>query len=244
MDSVLLIDKPKGWTSHDVVAKVRSLIRQGNVTQLKKLGISHFDAVQGGQALRKIRVGHAGTLDPLATGLLIVLVGKATKRQDEFMKQDKVYEVTLHLGQTSTTADAEGEKTVVSTKKPSQEEVKKALQSFVGTIQQVPPVFSAIKVDGKRAYKLARAGKEVALEPRTVTIYSVNDVSYGYPHVRFTTKVSSGTYIRSLAVDIGDRLQTGAYMSDLHRTAIGNFNVSEAQNIDELDPSERNSVET
>ena len=208
MDEVLLIDKPKDWTSFDVVGKIRSQLR-----------------TQTGQ---KVKVGHAGTLDPLATGLLIVLIGKATKRQDSFMKQDKVYEVSMKLGQTSTTADAEGEKTDISDARPTVAVVQTAVGRFVGTISQVPPAYSAIKVNGQRAYKLARAGKEVAIEPRTVTIYEIIDLQYNYPQITFTTKVSSGTYIRSLVTDIGDVLGTGAYMSDLRRTAIGEHTVQNA----------------
>jgi tRNA pseudouridine55 synthase len=208
MDEVLLIDKPKDWTSFDVVGKIRSDLR-------KKTG-------------QRIKVGHAGTLDPLATGLLIVLVGKATKRQAEFMKLDKVYEVEMKLGETSTTADAEGEKTAVSDAIPTKKAVLEVLESFQGHISQVPPAFSAIKVNGQRAYKLARAGREVALEPRKVTIHSITDVTYDYPLIRFTTHVSSGTYIRSLVVDIGEKLGTGAYMTELRRTQIGTFRVSNA----------------
>lgn len=208
MDQVLLVDKPKEWTSFDVVGKVRYMLRQAT-----------------GQ---KIKVGHAGTLDPLATGLLIVLVGKATKRQDSFMKQDKVYEVEMKLGQTSTTADEEGEKTIVSDRQPTEEEVSEAVMSFLGTISQVPPAYSAIKIDGQRAYKLARAGKEVKIEPRTVTIHSMSELTYSYPLVSFTANVSSGTYIRSLVTDIGDKLTTGAYMSNLRRTSIGEYSVSDA----------------
>lgn len=213
MEEVLLIDKPKGWTSFDVVGKIRS--------QLSK------------QAGHRVKVGHAGTLDPLATGLLIVLVGKATKQQDSFMKQDKVYEVTMKLGQTSTTADEEGEKTAVSSRKPTQSELSEALMAFTGTISQVPPAYSAIKIDGQRAYKLARAGKDVKIEPRQVTIYDITDVTYEYPHVSFTTKVSSGTYIRSLVTDIGDKLGTGAYMTDLRRTQIGHFSIEAAEELDD-----------
>jgi tRNA pseudouridine55 synthase len=216
VNGILLIDKPKNWTSFDVVAKVRGTVR-----------------AETGQ--KKPKVGHAGTLDPLATGLLIVLVGKdATKRQSEFMKLDKEYQVELTLGQTSTTDDDEGEKTQVSDNQPSESEVKEVVNSFVGEIQQVPPIFSAIKVDGKRAYKQARAGKEVKMEPRTVTIYSISDFEYSYPVVRFTAKVSSGTYIRSLARDIGEKLGTGAYMSNLRRTQIGKCSLKDAQNIDNL----------
>ncbi len=208
MDQVLLVDKPKEWTSFDVVGKVRYMLRQAT-----------------GQ---KIKVGHAGTLDPLATGLLIVLVGKATKRQDSYMKQDKVYEVEMKLGQTSTTADEEGEKTIVSDRQPTEEEVSEAVMSFLGVISQVPPAYSAIKIGGQRAYKLARAGKEVKIEPRTVSIHSISELNYTYPIVSFTANVSSGTYIRSLVTDIGDKLATGAYMSNLRRTSIGEYSVSDA----------------
>lgn len=214
MEDVLLIDKPRGWTSFDVVAKVRSSLRE-----------------ETGQ---KVKVGHAGTLDPLATGLLIVLVGKATKQQDEFMKKDKIYEVELKLGETSTTADEEGEKFNISDKKPSQDEIQAVLASFIGKIEQIPPAFSAIKVNGQRAYKLARAGKEVKLEPRKVTICSITDVSYSYPALKFTTEVSSGTYIRSLVTDIGDVLKTGAYMTSLRRTQIGELSIKDARNIEQM----------
>lgn len=208
MDEVLLIDKPKGWTSFDVVGKIRSELRN-----------------QTGQ---KVKVGHAGTLDPLATGLLIVLVGAATKKQDEFMKLDKVYEVTAKLGQTSTTGDEEGEKTAVSNRIPDLQEVSDVINSFVGKISQIPPAYSAIKVDGQRAYKLARAGKEVKLELRQVTIYSIEQIAYIYPNVSFMANVSSGTYIRSLVADIGEKLGVGAYITDLRRTAIGKYQLTDA----------------
>lgn len=209
MDGILLIDKPKGWTSFDVVAKIRGIIRK-----------------QTGQ--KKPKVGHTGTLDPLATGLMIVVVGKYTKRAEEFSKLDKVYEVVMRLGQTSTTADDEGEKTVVSDVKPELTEIQEALRSFVGDIRQIPPIFSAMKVNGQRAYKLARAGKEVRLEPRPVTIHSIELTGYRYPEVKFTAHVSSGTYIRSLVVDIGEKLGTGAYMSDLRRSKVGGFDLGQA----------------
>lgn len=214
MEAILLVNKPKGWTSFDVVGKIRSQLRRAT-----------------GQ---KVKVGHAGTLDPAATGLLIVLIGKATKRQDTFMKLDKTYEVELKLGEVSTTADSEGEITVVSAIQPPQEDVALALDSFVGEIQQIPPAFSAIKVDGQRAYKLARAGKDVTLEPRDVTIYRIEEVSYSYPFVRFTAHVSSGTYIRSLAQDIGNKLETGAYMSGLRRTSVGTYTLDEAITPEEV----------
>lgn len=221
MDKVLLIDKPREWTSFDVVAKVRSTLR----------GAEQGPRPKGSP---KVRVGHAGTLDPLATGLLVVLVGKATKQQDSYMKQDKIYEVELKLGQTSTTADEEGEKTLVSSIEPSKADVEKAVKSFVGEISQIPPVFSAIKVDGQRAYKLARAGKPVEMRPRKVTIYSIEQIEYEYPKVTFTAKVSSGTYIRTLATDIGDKLNTGAYMSNLRRTQIGEFSITNAITVDDI----------
>lgn len=209
-----MVDKPKGWTSHDVVAKVRSLLRQ--------------------QGIEKPKVGHAGTLDPLATGLLIILIGSYCKRAQEFSKLDKAYEVTMKLGETSTTGDAEGEKTSVSSKEPTMEQVQAVLSDFIGEIEQVPHAYSAIKIDGQRAYKLARAGKEVKLKPRKVKIYEIKDVKYKYPEVKFTTNVSSGTYIRSLVEDMGQKLETGAYMSDLKRTEIGEFSLQKAVSITEL----------
>lgn len=209
MNGILLIDKPKGWTSFDVVAKIRGKIRQET-------------------GAKKPKVGHTGTLDPLATGLMIVVVGTYCKRAQEFSKLDKVYEVTMKLGVTSTTDDGEGEKTVVSDRQPSEPEVKQAIEEFVGEIQQIPPAFSAIKINGKRAYKLAREGKEVIIEPRTVTIHSITEVKYDYPTVEFTAHVSSGTYIRSLVRDIGDKLATGAYMTDLRRTKVGMYVVDNA----------------
>jgi len=225
MEKVLLIDKQKDWTSFDVVAKVRSQVRAYAAAETKE-----------GEKPKKIKVGHAGTLDPLATGLLIVLVGAATKKQDAYMKQDKVYEVEARLGETSTTGDAEGEKTSVSSIRPSEEDIKRVVQTFTGTISQVPPQYSAIKVNGQRAYALARAGKDVALEPRTVTITEITDVSYEYPYVRFTALVSSGTYIRSLVSDIGESLGTGAYMSELRRTKIGSYDVANAVDVTNITP--------
>jgi tRNA pseudouridine55 synthase len=218
MNGILLIDKPNEWTSHDVVAKVRGIVK-------KETGI------------KKPKVGHAGTLDPLATGLLVVLVGSYCKRAQEFTKLDKVYDVELKLGEVSTTDDEEGEKTAISDKIPSEKEAIDTINSFIGEIEQVPPIYSAIKVDGKRAYKEARKGNEVKLRPRKVTIYSITDVSYDYPYVRFTAKVSSGTYIRSLTRDIGEKLGTGAYMSNLRRTDVGDLSVVDANSIDSLTKS-------
>jgi tRNA pseudouridine55 synthase len=212
LSGYLLLDKPTGWTSHDVVAKIRSVLK-------KETG-------------QKVKVGHTGTLDPFATGLLIIVVGNYTKRASEFSKLDKIYEAELTLGSVSSTGDPEGEITKKSDKKPPKQEIEEVLNSFVGEIEQVPHKFSAMKIDGQRAYKLARAGKEVALEPRKVTIYSIENVEYDYPKLKFTTKVSSGTYIRSLAEDVGEKLATGAYLSNLRRTEVGNHSISEAIAID------------
>lgn len=209
MDGILLIDKPTGWTSFDVVARVRGQIKRET-------------------GLKKPKVGHTGTLDPLATGLLIIVVGSYCKRASEFSKLDKVYEVTMKLGETSTTGDNEGEKAKVSDRKPSQEELNKVLNKFTGDIMQTPPIYSAIKVDGQRAYKLAREGKEVKLEPRPVKVISIQLTAYSYPEVKFTAHVSSGTYIRSLVEDIGRELGVGAYMSDLRRTEVGKYNITDA----------------
>ncbi len=216
MNGILLIDKPSGWTSFDVVAKIRGIVKRET-------------------GLKKPKVGHAGTLDPLATGLLVILIGSYCKRASEFSKLDKVYEVTMKLGVTSTTGDEEGEKTHVSDKNPSEIPIKNATASFIGTVEQTPHAYSAIKVNGQRAYKLARAGKPVALEPRKVTIYDIQDVKYDYPEVKFTTKVSSGTYIRSLVEDIGKQLGTGAYMSALRRTQVGELGIEQTISIAQLD---------
>lgn len=221
MNGILLVDKPKGWTSFDVVAKVRGLLRQASAGQ---------------PAAAKPKVGHTGTLDPLATGLLVLVVGSYTKRAQEFSKLDKTYEVVMQLGQTSSTGDEEGVKTVVSAQKPSQTAVEAALAGFIGQSHQTPPQFSAVKVNGQRAYKLARQGKEVKLEPRPIEIYSITEVEYQYPEVQFTAKVSSGTYIRTLVEDIGQKLGTGAYMSDLRRTTVGIFTLNQAPTIESLTP--------
>lgn len=216
MDGILLVDKPSGWTSFDVVAKIRGIVK-------KETG------------LKKAKVGHAGTLDPLATGLLVILVGSYCKRASEFSKLDKIYDVTMKLGETSTTGDEEGDKTTISTQRPSEPEVQTAIEQFEGEIMQTPPAFSAIKVNGQRAYKLAREGKAPQLEPRKVTIHTIKNVQYNYPFVQFTARVSSGTYIRSLVEDIGQKLGTGAYMSALNRTEIGEFKLADSQQIADLD---------
>lgn len=234
MDGLLLIDKPKGWTSFDVVAKVRGVLRsQGQGRKVEGGEISMLSPSSSAPR-PKVKVGHTGTLDPLATGLLVLTLGKYCKRAQEFSKLDKVYEVTMKLGETSTTGDEEGEKTKVSDRIPDQNEVDTIIKRFVGEIEQTPPIYSAIKVDGQRAYKLARAGKEVKLEPRQVTVYQISDINYSYPEVQFTAKVSSGTYIRSLVEDIGQKLDTGAYMTELRRARVGGFEIENALVMSEL----------
>lgn len=220
LDHVFLVDKPAGWTSFDVVAKIRGAIQGA------------YRAKTGER--RKIKVGHTGTLDPLATGLLVVVTGKNTKKVPELIKQDKTYEVELTLGATSTTGDAEGTITKLHNKQPTEEQLKEVIASFIGTIEQTPPTYSAIKVNGKRAYELARAGKQVKLEPRQVVVQDISDVKYIYPVVQFTVNVSSGTYIRSLGSDIGEKLGVGAYMSALRRTEVGRYSVADSCSVEDI----------
>jgi tRNA pseudouridine55 synthase len=219
MNGILLVDKPYGWTSFDVVNYVRKVI-----------------AVAEDKKPKHVKVGHTGTLDPLATGLLVLLIGSYTRRASEFVKLDKTYEATMKLGEVSTTGDAEGEKTIVSDKQPTQAEIVGALEKFTGDIMQTPPAFSALKVGGQRAYALARQGRAVKLEPRAVKVYKSKLISYEYPIVKFTCEVSSGTYIRSLVEDLGQTLTTGAYLTDLCRSQIGPFNIGEALKPEGLNP--------
>ena len=206
MEEMIFVDKPSGMTSFGAVARVRRILseREGH----------------------KVKVGHTGTLDPFATGLLILLAGKATKKAPELTKLDKVYEATIRLGETSTTGDPEGEITISGTA-PSRAEIEAIIPQFTGKIQQTPPAFSAIKVNGQRAYKLARAGKAVEIPSRTVEIYSLNILSYDAPELKIRTHVSSGTYIRTLAEDIGKALGCGAYCSELRRTQIADYKIEE-----------------
>lgn len=224
-NGVMLVDKPAGWTSFDVCAKIRGQIK----AQYREKGIK--------PTKRQLRVGHAGTLDPFATGLLIILLGDATKKAGEFLKLDKVYEATITLGKESTTGDPEGEitETAPTSQVPVLQEVEQVLARFVGEIQQRPPTYSAVKINGQRAYKLARDGKEVEIPLRTVTIYSIEVIDYNYPELKIRTHVGSGTYIRSLAIDIGKALGTGAYCSQLRRTQIAGWQVSDARIPQALD---------
>lgn len=219
-NDIVLIDKPVGWTSFDVVAKLRGAIRAAYAAKGLK------------PTKRQLKVGHAGTLDPFATGLLVVLLGEACAKADSFLKLDKVYETTLELGKTSSTGDPEGEITVVHDRQPTEGEVTEALKTYTGEIEQTPPVYSAIKVNGERAYKLARQGKTVEMPSRIVTVYDLQLVDYGYPFMTLRAHVSSGTYIRTLAEDIGKTLGTGAYCTTLRRLAIGSMSVEDAMSID------------
>lgn len=211
-DGMLLIDKPANMTSFGVVARVRRRLSE-------QLG-------------KKAKVGHTGTLDPFATGLMIIVTGKECRNAMQYSKLDKVYEATVRLGQTSTTGDPEGEITNESNVQPSLDDVKAALTQFTGEITQRPPMFSAIKINGRRAYDLARKGEVVEIPERQVTIYSLELIDYSYPNIHIRTHVSSGTYIRTLAEDVGKVLETGAYCSQLRRTKVGEWSIEDAQAIE------------
>ena len=224
----LIINKPKGITSFGVVAQLRK------ITGIKK-------------------IGHAGTLDPLATGVLICAVGReATREIGEFLKQDKKYRATIRLGAVSSTYDAEGEiqsqtrlpdgqvsnppagRAGLKSQSVAQKDIENIIKKFIGTIQQVPPIYSAKKIGGKRAYQLAREGKEVVLKPSEVTIYAIGIVSYRWPNLVLDVHCSSGTYIRSLAHDIGQTLGVGGYIEELERTAIGSIVIRDAVDLNDL----------
>ena len=207
---VLLINKPLRWTSFDAVRKIRNLVRTK-------------------------KVGHAGTLDPLATGLLIICTGKFTKKINEYMAQEKEYTGTFTLGATTPTYDLESEPAHHrSLEGITANDIIAATTRFTGEILQVPPAHSAIKLEGKRVYELARQGKEVKLEPRKVTIRKFEIISIDLPVVHFRVVCTTGTYIRSLAHDFGQALGCGAYLSSLCRTRIGEFRVEDALTIDEF----------
>lgn len=209
----LLIDKKEGPTSHDVVQKARDI-----------LGIK--------------RIGHAGTLDPFASGLLILCIGPATRVSEYLMKKEKSYIFTLILGATSNTYDRTGEIVPMKSIKRGKREIveenalQKVLKEFTGTIEQIPPAFSAVKKKGRKLYEYARKGEKVEANPRIITVYSLSLLNYQYPEVELEAKVGSGTYIRSLGHDIGQRLETGAYVESLRRTSTGFLNVNNAFSID------------
>lgn len=213
-DGIILVDKPGGMTSFGVVARVRRVLSE--------------------KAGKKVKVGHTGTLDPFATGLMIIVTGKECKNAEKYSKLDKAYEATICLGQMSTTGDPEGEITQVSSRQPSREEIEITLRKFTGKIQQKPPIFSAIKINGQRAYKLARKGEAIEMPTREVEVYSLELLDYTYPEVKIRAHVSSGTYVRTLAEDIGNALETGAYCTQLRRTAIAKWGVDEALSLADL----------
>lgn len=204
-DGMILVDKPAGITSFGVVARVRRQLTQ--------------------QIGKRAKVGHTGTLDPFATGLMIIVTGKECRNAGNYSKLDKEYEATITLGVTSSTGDPEGELTLVSDQQPTKAAVEAALKQFTGEITQRPPIFSAIKINGRRAYDLARKGEVFEMPDRQVTIFSLELLDYTYPEIKIRVHVSSGTYIRTLAEDIGKVLETGAYCSQLRRTKVGEWSV-------------------
>ena len=205
---MILIDKPAGISSFGVVAKVRGYLRN--------------------ECGHKVKVGHTGTLDPFATGLLILLSGKMTKKSNEFLKLDKEYIADLKLGFKSSTGDPEGEIEKVDDRVPDAKEIEDILKTFIGEIEQIPPKYSAIKINGQRAYKLARKGVDFEVPMRRIRIYNIEVLEYEYPRLAIRCRVSSGTYIRTLAEDIGLKLGVGAYLTALRRTKIGEYSVDKA----------------
>lgn len=217
-DGILLVDKPSDWTSHDVVAKIRN----------------HF---------KFNKVGHGGTLDPMATGLLVLLIGRGTKLSDRIMGGDKVYEGTIRLGVVTNTQDREGE--VLEEKDAShitREQLDKAVAEYIGDIYQLPPMVSAIKKDGVPLYKLARKGKEIEREKRLIHVFSFDILEYSNPYVKFRVKSTKGTYVRTLAHDIGNDLGTGACLHELRRTESGPLNVENAHTMEEILACDRDTV--
>jgi len=211
LNGILLIDKPSGWTSHDVVAKLR--------------GILHT---------RKI--GHAGTLDPLATGLLVILVGNACKASQYLMSQGKIYEGAFRLGRVTNTQDSDGE---ILEENPvpadiSEEKIRAAMHAMLGDQYQTPPMFSAVKINGQPLYKLARKGQETKREPRFIRISAFDLLSANLPEVQFRVECTKGTYVRTLAHDLGRNLGTGASLTALRRIASGDHNVKDAITLDAL----------
>ena len=213
---VLYFDNPLRWTSFSVVNKIRYHIS-------RKLGV------------KKIKVGHAGTLDPLATGVMIICTGKATKRIEEFQYHTKEYIATLQLGATTPSYDLEKEiDATYPTEHITREMVEEVLQQFEGTIEQIPPAFSACKVDGKRAYDLARKGDEVELKPKTLVIDEIELLDCNLPEIKIRVVCSKGTYIRALARDIGEALQSGAHLTGLIRTRVGEVRLEDCMQVEDF----------
>lgn len=214
--AALLIDKPKDWTSFDAVAKVR------NTLKIKK-------------------VGHAGTLDPLATGLLIICIGKATKKINEFQEQFKTYSGIIKLGATTKTDDAEADEDNLKEVNSTIEEIKVAALELTGKIMQIPPIYSARKINGKRLYQLARKNIEVNPVPKEVEVYNFEILKYEKPYITFSIDCSKGTYIRSLARDLGEKLSVGGYLYELRRDSIGEYLAKDAFSITDFVNIVRNS---
>jgi tRNA pseudouridine55 synthase len=210
LDGVLLVDKPTDHTSHDVIARLRG-------------------------KLKMKRIGHAGTLDPMATGLLVVLVGKATRVSQYLISLDKEYTGTISLGKVTTTQDAEGE--MLETRPVpafTEEKVKAVVKTFIGDQYQLPPMYSAIKIDGVPLYKKARQGEEVDREPRFIRVSSFDVTRFALPEIDFVLRCSKGTYVRTIAHDLGQRLECGGHLSALRRTATGKFVISQCLTLDEI----------
>lgn len=215
MDEIILVDKPAGMSSFGVVARVRRVCSE-------RVG-------------KKVKVGHTGTLDPFATGLLILLTGKLTKQSEQFLRLDKEYEAVLRLGATSSTGDVEGEVVEQEVKRtPERKEVERILNTLIGEIEQKVPRYAAVKIGGERAYRLARRGVKVEMPVRKVKVYELELLDYKYPELRVRCKVSSGTYIRALGEEIGQKLGVGAYLTELRRTKVGDYRVEEAKTLAEL----------
>ena len=211
LDGVLLVDKPRDHTSHDVIARLRGKLR-----------------------MRKI--GHAGTLDPMATGLLVILVGKATKLSQYLVSVDKEYEGSIELGKTTNTQDAEGEVLETRPVPPlTEQDLLAAIQGFLGDQYQTPPMFSAVKIGGVPLYKLARKGEEVVREPRFIRVMSWEITRFGLPRFEFRLRCSKGTYVRTLAHELGAKLGCGAFLASLRRTASGSLKASQALTLDQIE---------
>lgn len=249
-EDIILIDKPAGLTSFGVVARVRRKLsdQAGTVFIKGKDGVVR-------EKRKKVKVGHTGTLDPFATGLLILLTGKGTKHANDFLKLDKEYITTVRLGATSDTGDPEGDITTVAKIDPGKphelevnwldgktrympaptlEDIEHVVYSFVGEIEQRVPNYSAVKINGERAYKLARAGQAVEMPVRKVKIYELEILDYQWPELTLRCKVSSGTYIRALGEDIGNVLGVGGYLTALRRTEVGGYRVEDAMTLEQF----------
>lgn len=210
MEGILLLDKPADHTSHDVVARLRG-------------------------KLKMKRIGHAGTLDPMATGLLVILVGKATKVSQYLTSLDKEYEGTVELGKVTDTQDADGEMMETRPVPPFTEaDIRAGIQGFLGDQYQTPPMYSAVKIDGQPLYKAARKGEEVEREPRFIRVMSWDVTGFALPRFDFRMRVTKGTYVRTLAHDLGQKLGCGAHLAALRRTASDKFHISQAVTMDQL----------